>query len=266
MAVSPNATTMKKLFVSLLLAMSIQATHAQDAATTAAAALFSPKYMLKTNLAGYALLVANVNYEQKTGPKTSIGLLGGYKLPSTITVDAIGRINGESQKYTSEVEPQGLYLNPYFRFYPKEAFKGFYLEAFGRYFNYTYKVPYDYEKNGGTIRAALDGTASAAGGGLGLGVQFSLASHLFLDINGGFGVASGNAHVETSDPNLDRTDYEKIKHNIEEYQNDPDVQVFLIGDVLKNPNARASDTSAEADFKNKLFPIVRFGISLGWAF
>lgn len=254
-----------KKFLTLALTLSMGAiTHAQVA--DAAAALFSPKRIVKTNLAGYALLVANVNYEQKTGLKTSVGLLGGYKLPSTIKVEAIGRIDGESQKYTSEVEPQGLYLNPYFRFYPKEAFKGFYVEAFGRYFNYTYEVPYDYQKNDRTIRAALDGTASAIGGGLALGVQFNLASRLFLDINGGYGMAVGSAHVETSDPNLDRADYEKIKRNIEKYQDDPDVQVFLLGDFLKNPDARATDSMAEADFKNKVFPIVRFGVSLGYAF
>ena len=181
-------------------------------------------------------------------------------------MEAIGRIDGESQQYKSEVEPQGLYMNPYFRFYPKQAFKGFYVEGFARYFNYTYSVPYDYDKNGRTIRAALDGTASAVGGGLALGVQFNLASRVFLDINGGYGMALGNARVETSDPNLDRADYEKIKRNIERYQDDPDVQVFLLGDFLKNPDARATDTSAEAEFKNKVFPILRGGISIGYAF
>lgn len=252
--------------MTLALALTLGAGAHAQVATDAVAAVFGAKRIVKTNLAGYALLVANANYEQKTGIKTSVGLLGGYKLPSTIKVEAIGRIDGESQKYTSEVEPQGLYLNPYFRFYPKEAFKGFYVEAFGRYFNYTYEVPYDYQKNDRTIRAALDGTASAVGGGLGLGVQFNLASRLFLDINGGYGMAVGSAHVETSDPNLDRADYEKIKRNIEKYQDDPDVQVFLLGDFLKNPDARATDSMAEADFKNKVFPIVRFGVSLGYAF
>ena len=254
----------KSLFIASVVA-TCAAVNAQSAGD-GVAAVFGAKRIVKTNLVGYAFLVANVNYEQKTGTKTSVGLLGGYKLPSTIKIEAIGRIDGESQKYTGEVRPQGLYLNPYFRFYPKEAFKGFYLEVFGRYFNYTYEVPYEYQKNDRTINAALDGKASAVGGGLGLGYQFSLASRWFLDINAGYGMAAGDAHVETNDPNLEREDYEKIKRNIEKYQDDPDVQVFLLGDFLKNPDARATDSSAEADFKNKLFPILRGGIAIGYAF
>lgn len=262
---TPTPLHMKRLLVLTTAIVTGMAGNAQ-VAPAIAAAVFSPKRIVKTNLAGYALLVVNAHYEQKVGPKTSVGLMAGYKLPQTIRVDAVGRIDGESQRYTGDIEPQGVYVNPYFRFYPKEAFKGFYLEGFARYFRYTYGVPYDYDKNGRNIRAALDGRASAAGGGLGLGIQLSLASRLFLDINAGYGMAVGSAHVETSDPNLDRADYEKIKRNIERYQDDPDVQVFLLGDFLKNPDARATDTSAEADFKNKLFPIVRGGISLGYAF
>ena len=228
--------------------------------------VFAPKFMLKTNLASYAWLSVNANYEQKVGPKITVGLLGGYKLPTTIQVDAIGELDGENQTYTGEIEPEGFYLNPYFRFYPQQAFKGFYIEAFLRHFDYSYLVPYDYEKDGGTIRANLDGTASASGGGLALGFQFNLAPRLFLDINAGYGMAVGNAHIQTNDPNLDAEDYQTIKQNIEKYQDDPDVQVFLLGDVLSNPEAYAYDDSAEAFFNDKMFPIVRGGITLGFAF
>lgn len=232
-----------------------------QAPTSIGGALFSPRRIVKTNLAGYAMLAVNANYEQKTGPKTSVGLLGGYKLPSVIHVKAIGELDGENQTYTGDIEPKGVFLNPYFRFYPKETFKGFYLEAFLRYFNYSYLVPYDYDKNGRTIRANLDGTANAFGGGLALGVQVALASRIYLDINTGFGVASGNAHVETNDPNLELEDYLTIKRNIEKYQDDADVQVFLIGDILKDPEAKADASHAEADFKNKLFPVLRGGVA-----
>ena len=252
--------------ITFLLIMALVATATAQDAASAASAVFSPKRIVKTNLAGYVLLVPNLNYEQWTGKKTSVGLLSGYKIASTIKVNALGSLDGEDQRYTSDVEPSGLFVNPYFRYYPKETFKGFYVEAFARYFNYDYVVPYDYEKNGGTIRAALNGRASGIGGGLVFGVQFAMASRLFLDINMGYGIAVGDAHIETSDPNLEREDYEKIKRNIEKYQDDPDVQVFLLGDVLKNPDARATDTMAEADFRNKIFPMLRAGIALGYAF
>lgn len=256
---------MKKLLIGAALVLSSPVLLAQEAAAVAGA-IFSPRRVIKTNLTGYALLSVSANYEQKTGLKTTLGLLAGYKLPSVIKVEAIGNLDGEKQTYTGDVEPKGLYVNPYFRFYPKEAFKGFYVEAFLRYFDYDYLVPYDYDKNGRTIRANLDGTASAFGGGLGIGVQFTLASRLFLDINAGYGMAMGSAHIETNDPNLEREDYLTIKRNIEKYQDDADVQVFLLGDILRDPDARADDRHAEADFRDKVFPIVRGGISIGYAF
>jgi Protein of unknown function (DUF3575) len=235
---------------------------AQDAAE----ALFAPRRIVKTNLAGYALLSASANFEQKTGSKTSVGLLGGYKIPSTIQVDAIGTIEGEQQTYTGEIEPAGLFMNPYFRFYTKKVFTGFYLEAFTRYFNYTFLLPYDYEKEGGTIRANAEGTAAAVGGGLALGTQFSLGQRVFLDINMGYGMAVGNAHLETNDPNLDLEDYRTIQRNIEAYQDDEDIQITVLRDIITDPEASSSDTQAAADFNNKIFPILRAGISIGYAF
>ncbi|MEZ4758876.1 MAG: hypothetical protein R2810_03685 [Flavobacteriales bacterium] len=37
----------------------------------------------------------NANYEYKVGPNTSVGLLAGYKVESTFTLNAIGNIDGE---------------------------------------------------------------------------------------------------------------------------------------------------------------------------
>ena len=256
---------MKRSLFSAALIMSAAIALAQVPASIASGA-FAPRRIVKTNLVGYAFLSVNANYEQKTGLNTSVGLLGGYKLPSTVHVEAIGNLDGENQTYTGDVEPKGVFLNPYFRYYTAQTFKGFYMEAFLRYFNYSFLVPYDYDKNGGTIRANLDGTASAFGGGLALGAQFNLAPRVYLDINAGFGVATGNAHVETNDPNLELADYQSIKRNIEKYQDDADVQVFLLGDILKDPTAIADDHHAEADFKNKLFPVMRGGIAIGYAF
>jgi hypothetical protein len=229
-------------------------------------AVFAPKSIVKINLVGYAMLSLNANYEYKVGPKTTVGLLGGYKIPSTFTLDAIGTLDGESQTYTGEITPEGLFLNPYFRFYTGQALKGFYLEAFTRYYSYTYLVPYDYEKNGGTIRANLDGTANGFGGGLALGGQFELAPRIYLDLNVGFGVASGDMHVETNDPNLDAEDYQKIKKNIEESAEDADVRISFLGNTLDGLVAGANDTSAWADINNELFPITRVGICIGFAF
>jgi hypothetical protein len=259
-------TTMKKIVFGSALLLCTPFLHAQDVASGIAAGLLSPQRVVKTNLVGYAFLSVNANYEQKTGTRTTVGLLAGYKLPSTITVNAIGNLDGERQTYTGEVEPRGAFVNPYFRYYTNTAFRGFYMEAFTRYYNYNFLLPYDYEKDGRNIRANMDGSASGFGGGLALGVQFELAPRLYLDVHAGYGMGVGRLFVETNDPNLDLEDYRTIQRTIESYQDNPDLQVFLVGDILKNPDAGADDNRAWAEYRNKLFPLVRTGVSIGWAF
>ena len=107
---------MKRSLFSAALIMSAAIALAQVPASIASGA-FAPRRIVKTNLVGYAFLSVNANYEQKTGLNTSVGLLGGYKLPSTIHVEAIGNLDGENQTYSGDVEPKGIFVNPYFRYY-----------------------------------------------------------------------------------------------------------------------------------------------------
>ena len=238
----------------------------ENASSSLANSALETHHIIKTNLGGYALYSINANYEYRTGINTSVGLLGGYKLPSTYTVDAIGDLGGDTQTYTGEIEPKGFFLNPYFRVYPSGAMSGFFLEAFTRYYSFEFQLPYDYTKNGSDIRAYADGTAKAFGGGIALGAQFALAKHLFMDIHAGFGVANGNIHMETNDPNLDAADYLEIKQNIEEFRDDADVQIFLLNSVFENIEADANESSAWADINNQLFPVFRGGICIGYGF
>lgn len=257
---------MKTHIMSTALLLSASAIQGQDG-TDPVSELFSPKRIVKTNLAGYALLSVTLNYEQMVGVKSSVGLLGGYKIPTVYRVDAIGKLDGEDQTYSGDIEPKGLFLNPYFRIYTgTSVFRGFYVEAFGRYYDYEYLVPYDYDKNNTTIHANLDGTATGMGGGLALGVQFSLAPRIYLDIHAGYGMGVADIHLQTNDPNLDAADYQKIKTNIEQHEAEGDVTVFLLGDVLKGLDAEADATSAWGDIKGKTFPLVRAGVSIGVAF
>lgn len=258
-------TTMKTEITCAALVVCALDCRAQDG-SGAVGALFEAKHLVKTNLAGYALLTVNANYEYKVGTATSVGLQGGYKLPMVIQVDAIGELDGQNQTYSGEIEPQGWFINPYFRYYVGQAMKGFYLEAFGRYYDYSYLVPYEYDKNGATIHANLDGTANGLGGGLALGVQFNLAPRVYLDIHAGYGMGVGDIHLQTNDPNLDATDYQNIKMNIEEHEADADVEIFLLGNVLEGIDAGADASLAWGDIKGKTFPLVRGGVSLGFAF
>ncbi|NND94469.1 MAG: DUF3575 domain-containing protein [Flavobacteriales bacterium] len=258
---------MRRLLIIVLSFATINLSFAQGAGSAITSSLIDTKSILKTNLVSYALLAVNANYEYKTGPATSVGLLAGYKLPTTITVDAIGELDGETMTYVGEIEPKGFYANPYFRFYTSgNAMTGFYMEAFLRYYDYEYLVPYEYEKDGRTILANLDGTANAFGGGISFGGQFSLSPRVYLDIYLGMGVGSGNIHVETNDPELDADDYQTIKTEIEENRDEADVQIFLLGNTLDSIEAGANDNSAWADIENQLFPMTRGGIAIGIGF
>jgi len=239
--------------------------HAQDDPVPG---FLEAKHIVKTNLVSYAVLAVNANYEYKAGANTSVGLLAGYKLPQTIAVEANGELDGETMTYEGEVEPSGLYFNPYFRLYPSGAMSGFYIEAFTRYTNYDFEVPYTYtrEDNGNTVSTALDGDFEAFGGGIGFGGQLSLAERWFLDLNLGFGLASGNVYMVTDDPSLTPEDYMDIAQSIEENRDDADVEIFLLGDVITDIEAKGEEDRAWARIDNQIFPIIRGGISIGYAF
>lgn len=262
-----NLTNLSKGVVVMLAFACISPLLGQNTVTDAALKeAFPAKYILKTNLVGLAMYSINLNYEVKTSPRTSAGLLTGYKIPSTITVKAVGELDGDRMDYTGEITPKGFFLNPYFRFYTRKAMTGFYLEGFLRYYNFNYLVPYDYDKDGRNINANLDGQAVGFGGGLAIGGQFALAQRVFMDIYGGFGVANGNIHLETNDPNLDAQDYQDIKRNIEENRDDAEVEIFLLGRIIDDIDADADANHAWADINNQLFPIFRGGITIGYAF
>ena len=223
-------------------------------------------HTVKTNTASWFIKSANVWYEYKAGPTTSVGLGFGYKLPGTIEIDAVAELTeGDEYRYTGEIDPKGLYVTPFFRFYTGQSMKGFYFELFGRYYNYTFEVPYEYDKNNETLTGIADGDADGIGGGLSLGVQLLAGKHFVIDIFTGLGYASGKAHIETSDPQLDADDYQKIKNTIEEHK-DADVSIFLFDRTIENIEADANSTSAWADIEEGGFPIIRAGISFGYTF
>lgn len=224
-----------------------------------------PRSIIKTNLVGLGLFTINANYEYKLNDKFSVGLVGGYKIPSTYTLDAnaSSTSNNGDLAYTGEITPKGYFLNPYARMYTKGAMTGFYLELYTRYFNYNFQVPYDYEKNSGTVNANADGTASAFGGGLALGTQIPLGKIFVIDLYAGLGMGVGKAHLETNDENLDAQDFADIKAEMDQIE---DVEIVVIGKAINNMTYDANSTSAWADIKGLPVPMMRAGVSFGVMF
>lgn len=222
----------------------------------------------KTNLLGYGLaavdlITINANFEYKIAPKLSVGIVGAIKPATTMTLEASGQTSDDNLQYTGEITPKGFSVTPYFRMYSKEALKGFYFEIFTRYYSYNFEIPYDYEKNGSNIRAYANGNANAFGGGVVIGTQVPLGQMFVLDFFGGIGMGVGNAHAETDDPNLDAQDFADIKAEMDQLQN---VEIAIVGNVIKNMTYDANETSAWADINGFPVPMLRGGISFGIIF
>jgi len=244
---------MKKLVATLILVSFAYFAHSQVQA-------------IKTNGGAWVIKSANIIYEYKVGPSISIGTGIGYKLESTHDIDALAvQDEGDTYQWSGQITPKGVYITPYMRWYPGQAIKGFYIEPFLRYFNYTFEIPYDYEKDNQNRTGIVEGDANGIGGGLGLGVQMIPGGHFVIDIFAGFGLASGKVHMETNDPYLDADDFADIADQIDRNKEN-EIDVPFLDKVIKNIEPMASSTSAWADIEDELLPMVRAGISLGYAF
>lgn len=229
---------------------------------------FQSNFVLKTNLIADAFTAVNLNFEAKIGPTSSIGVLAGYKLKREIDLSGfVVDSEGDKYNYEGKITPSGIFATPYYRYYPAGALTGFYVETFLRYYNYEYTVPYDYTNNEGKrYQGDLLGTADGFGGGIAIGGQIPLGQRIYLDIYGGVGVAQGNAHIETSDSdNLTAEDYAEIKKELDENKAST-VNIFILGNTLSKATADATSSKAWADIESELFPILRGGICIGFAF
>jgi hypothetical protein len=236
---------------------------------TSIAQVSGPRNIIKTDLTAYVpskynlISSINLNYEFKINEKFSVGAVGGTLLSSAHELGATGTSGADKLSYKGEITPSGYFINPYGRFYTKEAMTGFYLELFTRYYNYDFQIPYDYEKNNGTITANADANASAFGGGIVIGSQVALGKMFVLDFYAGAGMGLGKFHAETNDPNLDEQDYADIKQEMANIEN---VEIIFVGNAIKNMTYDANSTSAWADISNIAVPMLRAGISFGVAF
>ncbi|MCB0515419.1 MAG: DUF3575 domain-containing protein [Chitinophagales bacterium] len=245
---------MKKVFLAAL--MLFIGSHLLQAQTQA----------IKTNLLGWAALNSNIQYEYSSGSKLSFGLGIGYKLPATISVDALAeQTDGDKYSYTGDLKVNGVSFTPFLRWYPSGAIRGFYLEPFLRYYNYDIELPYEYDKDNTLYNGNATGYAKAFGGGLNIGGQIISGEHFVIDIFAGAGIANGNVRLEVMDPNLDEADYAEIKQTIEDNK-DTEVNVFILNSVIDKIEADANSNSAWAQAKGIPVPIFRIGISLGYAF
>jgi len=226
--------------------------------------LFAQDNVAKVNLMGLGFTSLNATYERVLSDKTSVtlGLNGTFSFKRDVTGSYVDD-NGVTRERSAEARFKGFSVTPGFRFYTGgNAPEDFYLEPFIRYYRFTISVTdYEHERdNGEIVLVDGDGTLRGIGGGLQIGKQWITSSNFTIDVHGGFGLASGKLEFSTMDEDLTPQEYADIK---EEIDNDlEDASVSFLDDV----EVTATDMSATVSLEGALLPILRFGVSLGYAF
>lgn len=272
---------MKKLVSIFAILMLGYGLYAQTSTTSAVTSVLGPRNAIKTNIAAYyPLTTANIYYEFKVSNKVSVGTGFGYKIPQTFEVSGIADLADEEDDFTwtGDVEPEGLYVNPYVRFYPKgAAITGLYFEAFLRYYKYTMKIPYTYTDDTDpagnpmpemTYNEKGDGEADGYGGGFMIGNQFALGPTMVVDIYAGFGLASGSFYAESQkDSQMGPDDYADAKQEIDDAVDaQTELNIPFMDKLVNAVEADASSTKVWAEIKDVAFPMIRFGVVFGGAF
>lgn len=119
----------------------------------------------------------NVQYERVVHPHMSVALQVRYTMPKTYNSSIF---TPEDVNYTN-LKFGALTITPEYRYYVKEAMRGFYVAPYLRYrqmnLDFNFPIPY----NGGFSTGRFDGRFSAYGGGVMLGVHQNLGSSFSID-------------------------------------------------------------------------------------
>jgi len=230
------------------------------------------KNVVTLNLTSLGFSNLSLRYERRLKGKLSVGIGGGYLLsgllPNVVPVDGI--IGGnEFGVQTATGSFSGFNATPELRFYPfskRGAPYGFYLSLFGRYFNYSWDVPYvsvPDPNTGETLSANARIGLTGMGGGTTLGAQFLIKDFIVIDwffIGGGVAPATISGEVSSPDITDDLAYYENVGQDLETFYGD------LPGISGTNLEVDVEPGKASVSVGNQLWPIIRVGIAIGVAF
>lgn len=182
--------------------------------------------IIKINLTGLAVKNIAVQYERILGNKISIACQLRYTPKGSLyfnkALEQIKETDSADIAY-SDIETGGYAITPEFRFYPRQAGKGFYLAPYFRYRNVNFDAPVSYvDDNGKTQFALSNGDFNSLIGGLMIGSQFKLGKMITLDwyiLGLQYGTTKVDVKVATTET-LSANDQEDIRTSIEDFTND----------------------------------------------
>ncbi|WP_157962799.1 DUF3575 domain-containing protein [Chitinophaga deserti] len=228
--------------------------------------------ILKTNLSSIALNNYSLTYERMLTRKISASLGYRYMPKGALSKSMLGekvmdyvKEDGDDdlQNQLDKLEMSGGALTAEFRIYTgsRPGAKGFYAGIYGRYSNFKYNFPYDFEKpDNTTTLVPLNGKSSGIGGGLILGGQFMIAKRVVVDlyiIGAHYGKMTGKVEGLTDLSDLDEADRTELKNELEE--------LIEIGGE-KNITADVRNDGVRADIKMPFLGVRGLGLTIGFAF
>lgn len=217
----------------LMIALLVIAVNA-SAQTNDSTRVNSKDNIIKLNLSALVFKNISVQYERKTGRKTSVALNVHYlpfgKLPFEKAVEKA--IDDPSVKI-DQFRLGNFGITPEFRFYlGKGALHGFYLGPFASYNSYKSDFPVNYSND--TRTGIFSGKLNAYTFGLQLGAQWKLGKNVFLDwwiLGPNYGSAKGNLVLTTP---LSPSEQSDLRDQLETLKGDIPLNVIKSYEVNSN--------------------------------
>jgi hypothetical protein len=217
------------------------------------------KNILKLNLSALVFKNISMQYERKTGKRTSLSLNVHFipfgKLPFNSLVEKI--IDDPSVK-VEDFRLGNFGFTPEFRYYvgKKGALHGFYLGGFVSFNQYKSDFPVNYSND--TRTGIFSGTLKSTTVGLQLGAQWKLGKSVYLDwwiLGPNYGTASGDLSAITA---LSAEDQADLTNEIESLKQD------LPLNVIKSYTVNANGATIVA--KGPWAGLRGLGFNLGFRF
>ncbi|HVX51519.1 MAG TPA: DUF3575 domain-containing protein [Chitinophagaceae bacterium] len=160
---------------------------------------------IKINASSLAFKNISLQYERSITKRLSAGL--GFRVGPKGTVPlqtVLSNVFDENDFDLTKLEIGNTAITPELRIYlGRGRNRGFYLAPYGRYAHFTMTLPINYNYNGQPKQAFFDGHVNSISGGLMVGMQYTIARIVVLDIwliGGHYGSSKGDAVFTPSSP------------------------------------------------------------------
>lgn len=141
------------------------------------------KNIIKLNLSSLAYQNIAVQYERALAPKISVALQGRYMLEGLIPgTSQLSDFSSDTINIFKNLKISSWAVTPEFRFYVRNALKGFYIAPYARIRNISLSFPINYTDDNNKAQSInTKGSFLSVGGGVMIGSNFKIGNSISLD-------------------------------------------------------------------------------------